>query len=85
MWHVYILECTNGSLYTGVTTDVGRRFSEHLNKSARYTSYNPPVRLVYSSPCRGKAAAFRREAEIKRWTRKRKLAFIAGEGVMERA
>ena len=77
MWHVYILECENGSLYTGVTTDVLRRFKEHQNKSARYTSYNPPVRLAYSESFEGKTDAFRREAEIKRWPRRKKLAFIA--------
>ena len=77
MWHVYILECENGSLYTGVTTDVLRRFKEHQNKSARYTSYNPPVHLVYSESCHGRSDAFKREAEIKRWPRRKKLAFIA--------
>ena len=46
-WYVYILECKSGTLYTGITTDVERRFQEHLEKSARYTSYNPPVRVVY--------------------------------------
>jgi putative endonuclease len=79
MWHVYILECRNGSLYTGVTTDVERRFHEHRNGSARYTSYNPPERLVYSRSFKRKVSAFRREAEIKRWPRRRKLALIAGQ------
>ena len=78
MWHVYILECKNGALYTGVTTDVERRFREHHEKTARYTSYNPPVRIAYSESFKGKVRAFKREAQIKRWPRKKKLALITG-------
>ena len=76
-WHVYILECKNGSFYTGVTTDLERRFRQHCAKTAHYTSYNPPVRIVYAESFLGKSEAFRREAQIKRWPRKRKLALIA--------
>lgn len=82
MWHVYILECKNGSLYTGVTTDVRRRFKEHQNKSARYTSYNPPTQIVHTEAFPSKSDAFRREAGIKRLPRKMKLALIAA-GVRE--
>ncbi len=77
-WQVYILECKGGSLYTGVTTDLERRFREHHANTARYTSYNPPVKMVYSQGFSNKSDAFKREAQIKRWTRKRKLALIAG-------
>lgn len=76
MWYVYILECKNGTLYTGVTTDVVRRFKEHQNKSARYTSYNPPKRVVHQESFRSKSKAFKREAEIKSWPRKRKQALF---------
>ena len=75
-WSAYILECKNGSLYTGVTTDVKRRFREHQKKTARYTSYNPPKRVVYQECFESKSDAFKREAQIKSWTRKKKLAFI---------
>ena len=77
IWHVYILECKNGSLYTGVTTDVVRRFGEHQKKAAHYTSYNPPEKVVYTQRFCSKSKAFKREAEIKGWARKRKLALIA--------
>lgn len=65
-------------MYTGVTTDVERRFKEHLAQSARYTSYNPPTRILHQESFKSKSKAFKREAEIKRWPRKKKLALIAG-------
>ncbi len=71
-----MLECRNAALYTGVTTDVERRFSEHLNKSAHYTSYNPPVRVVYRETVSGRSAALKREAAIRRLTRAQKLRLI---------
>ena len=77
-WHVYMLECRNGTLYTGVTTDVERRFREHQRRPARYTAYNPPVRIVHAESFSRKADAFRREAEIKGWTRAKKLALVSG-------
>ena len=76
MWHVYILECKNGFLYTGATTDVERRFKEHLAKSAHYTSYNPPVKVVYRESGLTKSQALKREAEIKRLRRSQKLVLI---------
>jgi putative endonuclease len=72
-----MLECKNRSLYTGITTDIARRFKEHLEKSARFTSYNPPVRVVYQETCKNRSAASKREAEIKRLRRPAKLALIA--------
>lgn len=63
-------------MYTGATTDPERRFKEHLSKSARYTSYNPPERIVYKESFKSKSKAYKREAEIKGWTRKRKLVLI---------
>ena len=79
-WHVYILECRGGTLYTGVTTDVTRRFHEHQRTPARYTAYNPPVRIVYTESFRQKPAAFTREAQIKRWPRAKKLALVNRKG-----
>lgn len=84
IWHVYILECRGGSLYTGVTTDLERRFKEHCAKTAHYTSYNPPKQIVYQEPFDSKSDAFKREAEIKRWTRKMKLALIEGDLVLSK-
>lgn len=76
VWFLYILECRNHSLYTGVTTDLARRFKEHQKKTARYTSYNPPLQVVYTEIFRNKSKAFKREAEIKRWPRRKKLTLI---------
>jgi putative endonuclease len=78
-WQVYILECKNGSLYTGMTTDMDRRYKEHCRGSSRYTSYNPPVKILYTEYQPGRPEALKREFQIKSWTRKRKLALIACE------
>ena len=83
-WSVYILECRNGALYTGVTTDVARRFEEHRRKRARYTSYNPPVRVVYRQRLGSRSKALRREAQIKRLTRADKLSLIASRVTFKR-
>lgn len=77
MWYVYILECQGGTLYTGVTTDVERRLKDHQAKKARYTSYNPPKQMLYQERFDSKSGACKREAEIKRFTRKKKLELIA--------
>ena len=78
-WQVYILECKDGSLYTGVTADLDRRFKEHHARTTHYTSYNPPEKIAYQESFLSKSDAFKREAQIKRWTRKKKLALISGE------
>ena len=65
-WVVYILECADKSLYTGITTDLDRRLAEHeAGKGARYTKGLCPFRLVYSETCAGRAEATRRETAIK--------------------
>lgn len=79
MWHTYILKCKGGFLYTGVTTDIERRFKEHRAKKARFTSYNPPEKIVYRESFASRSEALKREAEIKTWTRKKKMALIAGQ------
>ena len=78
-WYTYILKCKDSSLYTGVTTDLNRRFKEHHAKTTHFTSYNPPKEIVYRETFDLKSDAFKREAQIKRWTRKKKLALIAGD------
>ncbi len=73
----YIVRCADGTLYTGVTTDMGRRVEEHnAGNGARYTASRRPVRLVWTEVHADRSAAQRREAEIKRWTRARKDAFL---------
>lgn len=77
MYHVYILECKDGTLYTGITTDVARRFNEHKNKQGgHYTSAKEAVRIVYTEEHPNRSEASKREAEIKGWTRQQKLDFI---------
>ena len=66
----YIVRCAGGTLYTGVTTDIGRRVEEHnAGDGARYTASRRPVRLVWTEAHHDRAAAQRREAQIKRWSR----------------
>jgi putative endonuclease len=65
-WVVYMLECADQSLYTGITTNLERRLAEHAaGKGAKYTRGRGPFRLVYSETCAGRAEATRREAAIK--------------------
>ena len=78
MWYVYILECKNKSLYTGITKDLNRRFQEHLKRTTRYTSYNPPIRIVYQERMPTRSQALKREAHIKRLNRPEKMALVAG-------
>jgi putative endonuclease len=75
---VYIVRCADGSLYTGWTTDVERRVSEHnAGRGARYTRTRCPVELVYCEQVVNRGAALRREAEIRRLRRPGKLALVA--------
>jgi putative endonuclease len=77
MYYVYILKCVDRSLYTGITTDVERRFEEHKNKKGgSYTSSHKPIKIVYIESVESRGVALRREAEIKSWTRSKKLDLI---------
>jgi putative endonuclease len=74
---VYILRCADGSLYTGITTDLTRRIQQHNNGTAsRYTRSRRPVKLAYQERKRGQSLALKREAAIKKLTRRQKLALI---------
>ena len=76
-WKVYILRCGDGSLYTGISTDVARRLEEHRSgKGAKYTRGRSPLELVYVEECPDKSAALRRELEIKAMPREEKLKLI---------
>ena len=73
-WVVYILECKDGSLYTGITTDVEKRFAAHnAGKGAKYTRGRGPLELVYQENCGDHSAALKRELEIKALPREEKL------------
>lgn len=75
-WCVYLLRCSDGSLYTGVTSDLDRRLRQHngeLRGGAAYTRGRRPVELLWREDAVDRAAAQRREASIRRLPRKHKL------------
>ncbi|OIO30652.1 hypothetical protein AUJ77_02485 [Candidatus Nomurabacteria bacterium CG1_02_43_90] len=76
---VYILECADSSLYIGSTSDLEKRLyaHNHLKSGAHYTKIRRPVFLKYSEEVLDLAVARAREAEIKRWTREKKLDFLS--------
>ena len=77
---MYILECVDGSLYTGSTNDLERRIREHQNgKGANYTRSRLPVELVYYEEYSRIDDAFFREKQVQGWNRRKKLALINGE------
>jgi putative endonuclease len=76
-WYVYILQCADGSLYTGATTDPARRHARHdAGTASRYTRSRRPTRLVYVEAHPDQGAALRREAAIKALPRADKLALV---------
>lgn len=75
-WHVYLIECVDGSLYTGVALDVARRYAMHAaGKGARYTRSHPPLRLAAVLACSDRGAALRTEHAIKQLTAAAKREF----------
>ena len=76
-YFVYILRCSDGSLYTGSTNQVERRLAAHQSgRGAKYTRSRLPVELVYLEKAEGRSAALKREAAIKNLTRQQKLQLI---------
>ena len=74
-WYVYLIECRDGSLYTGIATDVARRYAAHAaGTGARYTRSHPPLRLLAQFEYPDRAAASRAEYAIKQLTPARKRA-----------
>ncbi len=83
-WYVYLLECRDGSVYTGIATDVERRFAEHVaGKGARYTRANPPMRVLGHFEYPDRATASRAEYAIKQLApaAKRALCVADPDGV----
>ena len=77
MYYVYIIKCEDGSLYTGITTNIARRFSEHKTKiGGHYTRSHKVKEVIYSEKHRTRSDALKREIEIKGWRREKKLALI---------
>lgn len=78
MYFVYILECKDSSLYTGITTDVERRFSEHLRGvGSRFTRAKKAKKIIYTETCPDRSTASKRESAIKKLSREEKLALVA--------
>lgn len=77
MYFVYIIECKDKSLYTGITNDLNRRFNQHKNGTGgHYTSSKEVVRIVYTEQHPNRSSALKREAQIKGWRREKKLELI---------
>ncbi len=76
-WYLYILRCKDGSLYTGITTNLDVRVKKHNEgKGAKYTAGRRPVKIVYSEACENEAAARKREVEVKTWPKFRKEKLV---------
>ena len=78
IWYLYILETEKNRLYTGITTDVERRFQQHqTGKGARFTKVYKPIRIVLTKMVGSRSAASKLEAQIKSMPRQAKLQWIA--------
>jgi len=76
-WYLYILRCKDGTFYTGITTDVEKRFQTHQSgKGAKYTRGRRPLELAYREQCGTHSDALKREIQIKRLSREQKQALI---------
>ena len=76
MWYVYLLKCRDGSLYTGITTDINRRVKEHNTGKSIFTRGRVPVELIYLEKSKSRSLATKREKEIKGWRREKKQKLI---------
>lgn len=79
-WSIYIVQCNDGTLYTGITKDINRRLEEHNDKTgAKYTRSRGPVKLVYEEQVNSRSDALKREYQIKALPLPKKVALIMGE------
>ncbi|MCA9390462.1 GIY-YIG nuclease family protein [candidate division WWE3 bacterium] len=80
MWYVYILRCENGSLYTGITKDVQKRFLAHKSGTAsKYTRAHPPTEVLFTEEHPSRSEASKREYEIKQYTVQQKLELLKND------
>ena len=80
-WYLYILRCGDGTLYTGITTDVEKRLEIHrAGKGAKYTRGRLPLELVYRECCENHSHALKRELAVKKLTRQEKEKLVAFSG-----
>ncbi|MFT5179968.1 MAG: putative endonuclease [Candidatus Paceibacteria bacterium] len=74
MYYIYLLQCADNSIYTGITTDVERRFKEHKEGTAsKYTKAHKAVKIIYTEESKNRSEASKREIEIKKMQREEKL------------
>lgn len=79
-WALYIVECRDGSLYTGITNNLEKRLAAHNEGTgARFTRGRGPVKLVYSENCADRSAATKRETAVKKLSRPEKLLLICSQ------
>ena len=79
-WSLYLVRCRNGTLYTGITTDVERRFEEHCNGSgAKYLRGRGPLELVFHCAAGDRGAALRLEHQVKRLSKADKERLVRGQ------
>jgi len=79
-WVCYLLRCADNTLYCGITNDLDKRLVAHNSgEGAKYTRGRSPLTLVYQENCADKSAALKRERQIKRLTREKKLALLTQE------
>lgn len=85
MWVVYIVKCSDGSFYTGITTDISRRVKEHngSKKGAKYTRSRRPVSLIAKCFVKDRSSALRLESKIKSLKREQKVAYLLKESSNE--
>ncbi|MBI3523290.1 MAG: GIY-YIG nuclease family protein [Betaproteobacteria bacterium] len=80
-WYLYMIECNDGSIYTGITVDVAARYDAHRSgKGARYTRSHPPRRLLVSIEYADRSAAAKAEVQMKRLTASEKRIFCLRHG-----
>lgn len=77
IWYIYILLCADTSLYTGATNDLNKRFKDHQSgKGGKYTRSHKPLKMIHHETFETKSEALRREAEIKSWSRSKKISIL---------
>ena len=78
MWYLYIARCGDGSLYTGITTDLKNRIKKHkAGRGSAYVRSKGFASIIYEEACPDESTARRREYEIKGWSRQKKFSLIA--------
>lgn len=76
-WHLYLLQCGDGTLYCGIAVDVAARLQQHqAGKGAKYTRGRGPLTLVHTEACGTRSNALKRERQVKQWPRAAKLALF---------